>query len=148
MDLTLLSIQNILRFWLAYNHVSTVYQISEDVCRLACVGTLSDRVIARKLIGSCVTVLYLKVFSSSVKVKISCTSEHNIAVWTKSLLSCSEPGLLTVLLSLQTMPRSFVIAYCTKLFRSFRTWRINEWHDLKLNSLLMLCQRSLAIAVS
>ena len=61
-------------------HVSTVDQISQDVCRLACVETVSDRVIERKLIGSCVTVLYLKVIKSSVKVKISCTSEHNIAV--------------------------------------------------------------------
>ena len=49
-------------------------------------ATVSDRVIARKLIGSCVTVLYLKVFRSSVKVKISFTSEHNIAVQIKALV--------------------------------------------------------------
>ena len=114
----------VLRFWLAYNHVNTVDQISQDVCRLACVETVSDRVIGRTLIGSCVTVLYLKVFISSVK--ISCTSEHNIAVRTKSLLSCNEPGLLTFMLSFQTIPRGFVVAYYIKLFRAFRTWRIIE----------------------
>ena len=49
-------------------------------------ATVSYRVIARKLIGSCVTVLYLKVFRSSVKVKISFTSEYNVAVQTKAFV--------------------------------------------------------------